>query len=157
MRIVAIAAAVAIGMAASSVAAVAADSDWVARVKRVAGEAYVERDGVQAPLLVGDRLPASAVIVTGPKSGAGLTFRDNTRVSVGANARLGLADYAFVPGQPAGAAMLKADLQNGAAAFVSGRITERQPGAMQVSTPAAVMGVRGTTFLAVTSTPLDRQ
>jgi len=155
MRILVLAAAGLIGLA--SVAASAAQSDdWVARVKRVSGDAYVEYDGAREPLRVGDRLRSSAVIVTGPASGAGVTFRDNTRTSVGQNSRLALADYAFEPGRSDTDSKLDADLEQGAAAFVSGRVTKRREGAMQVRTPAALLGVRGTTFIAVTGQPLDQ-
>ncbi len=130
--------------------------DWIARVKRVAGEAYVEAGGTKAPLRVGDRLGVNAVVMTGANSGAGITFRDNTRASVGPNARLVLARYAFEPGDSLTNPELEANLEVGAAAFVSGRVTERAPGAMRVRTPAALLGVRGTTFLAVTGEPLDR-
>jgi len=154
MRVFILAAACLVGLAGD--ASFASAEDWVARVKRVSGEAYVERNGARAPLVVGDRLPASAVVITGPASGAGLTFRDNTRAAIGQNGRLVLADYAFEPGRSSGDARLEAGLEQGAAAFVSGRVTQRRPGAMQVRTPAALLGVRGTTFLAVSGQPLDR-
>ena len=105
---------------------------------------------------VGDRLPSNAVIMTGAKSGAGLTFRDNSRVSVGPNARLALARYDFEPGRNTENVALETKLDQGAAAFVSGRVTKRKPGAMKVKTPAALLGVRGTTFVAVTGAPLDQ-
>ncbi|MEQ9126372.1 MAG: FecR domain-containing protein [Alphaproteobacteria bacterium] len=158
MRVRILAAACLIGLSAvaSSALAAGAADEWIARVKRVSGEAYVERDGARAPLAVGDRLAASAVVVTGQASGAGLTFRDNTRAAIGQNGRLVLADYAFEPGRTSSDARLEAGLEQGAAAFVSGRVTERRQGAMQVRTPAALLGVRGTAFLAVTGQPLDR-
>jgi len=145
-------------LAAAPVAgALAATDDWVARVKRVAGEASVEVDGETRALKVGDRLPSSAVVTTGAKSGAGLTFKDNTRVSLGPNGVLKLSRYAYEPGRPEQEPALEAGLDKGMAAFVSGRVTQRKPGAMQVRTPAALLGVRGTTFIAVTGEALDKQ
>lgn len=145
------------GLLGAALAFEAAASDaWVARAKRVVGDVQVEQNGQVQPLRVGDRLPTNAVIVTGSRSGAGLTFRDNSRASVGPNARLALADYAFEPGQQNSDARLETRLETGAAAFVSGRVTKRKPGAMKVKTPAALLGVRGTTFVAVTGAPLDQ-
>ncbi len=135
--------------------ALAADG-WAARAKRVRGDVQVERAGARTPLQVGDRLDADDVVVTGDDGGAGLTFIDNTRVSIGPNARLEIARYAFRPGDPGAETALEAKMDRGIATFVSGRITERRPGAMQVRTPAALLGVRGTTFIVSTGTPLDR-
>lgn len=143
-------------MSLAPIAEAFAAEEWIARVKRVAGDAVVEVDGRTAPIAVGDRLPADAVIRTGARSGVGLTFKDNTRASVGANAELALARYAFTPGDSRAEPELEARLDKGVAAFVSGRVTKRKPGAMQVRTPAALLGVRGTTFVAVTGTPLDQ-
>ena len=154
MRMMMIALVSLIGLAPAAQAA--SNSDWVARVKRISGAAFVEQDGEKSPLKVGDRLPAEAVVITGPKSGAGLTFRDNTRVSLGANGRIALSRYAFEPGRGSAEPELETNLQSGAAAFVSGRVTKRKPGAMRVRTPAALLGVRGTTFVAITETPLDQ-
>lgn len=146
-----------VGLVGLSAAAEAVASDaWIARVKRVVGDVRVERNGAVHPVRIGDRLPSDAVIVTGPKSGAGLTFRDNSRASIGPNGRLALARFDFQPGDASDDVGLEARLEQGAAAFVSGRVTERKPGAMKVQTPAALLGVRGTTFVAVTGRAIDQ-
>jgi hypothetical protein len=64
-----------------------------------------------------------------------------------------LSRYAFEPGRSAAKPELETNLQSGAAAFVSGRVTKRKPGAMRVRTPAALLGAK---FVAVTETPLDQ-
>lgn len=143
------------GLIAVSGVAQAAAGDWVARVKRLSGDVSVIQNGATTPVAVGDRLPASAVIVTGPGAAAGLTFRDNTRTAIGPNARMELSRYAFEPGRSGADAELETNLSAGAAAFVSGRVTKSKPGAMRVRTPAALLGVRGTTFIALTGAPLD--
>lgn len=137
-------------------AALAAGEDWVARVKRMSGTVSLETNGVAAPVAIGDRLPPDAVLVTGPAGSVGLTFRDNTRTALGPNARMKLSRYAFEPGQSNADAELETDLSAGAAAFVSGRVTKSRPGAMKVRTPAALLGVRGTTFIALTGESLDK-
>lgn len=143
-------------LVAASGVAHAADADWVARVKKISGSVSLEQNGAASPVAVGDRLPANSVLVTGPSSAVGLTFRDNTRTAVGPNARMELSRYAFEPGQSNADAELETNLSNGAAAFVSGRVTKARPGAMRVRTPAALLGVRGTTFIALTGEPLDK-
>ena len=144
-------------LALSPVAALAnAKPDWAARIKRIAVEVSIERDGALRPAKVGDRLAKDDVVVTGAGSGAGLTFRDNSRVSVGPNAKLAIAKFVFEPGKTDDSVEMRTDLKKGLAAFVSGRVTKRKPGAMQVRTPSAILGVRGTTFVALTDVPLDK-
>jgi hypothetical protein len=144
-------------LALSPAAALAgANPDWAARVKRLAGEVSIERDGAAQPAKVGDRLSKDDVVVTAPGAGAGLTFRDNSRVSVGPNAKLAISKFVFEPGKTDESVEMRTDLKKGLAAFVSGRVTKRKPGAMQVRTPSAILGVRGTTFVALTDVPLDK-
>lgn len=155
MRALLIAAVAALAL--SPVAALAnANPDWAARIKRIAVEVSIERDGALRPAKVGDRLAKDDVVVTGAGSGAGLTFRDNSRVSVGPNAKLAIAKFVFQPGKTDDSVEMRTDLKKGLAAFVSGRVTKRKSGAMQVRTPSAILGVRGTTFVALTDVPLDK-
>lgn len=146
----------AIGLSGAAAQAADPNGDWVARVKRTSGDVSQEINGTAMAVSVGDRLEPGAVIVTGPDGAAGITFRDNTRAAVGPNARMALTEYTFEPGRNSDDVKLEAGLDNGAAAFVSGRITERKSGAMQVRTPAALLGVRGTTFIALTGEALDK-
>ena len=145
-----------LGLLLTAPAMEAVSAEWVARVKRVIGEAHVQQAGETKRIAVGDRLGADAVIMTKARSGVGLTFKDNTRVSVGPSAKLSLASYAYEPGKPDAEPKLATRLDSGVAAFVSGRVTKRKPGAMTVQTPSALLGVRGTAFMAVTETPLDQ-
>jgi hypothetical protein len=54
--------------------------------------------------------------------------------------------FAFDPTTHAGA--FETTLRRGTLAVVSGKIARQTPEAMKVRTPAAVLGVRGTDFLA---------
>jgi len=88
-------------LALSPVAALAnVNPDWAARIKRIADEVSIQRDGAQRPAKVGDRLAKDDVVVTGAGSGAGLTFRDNSRVSVGPNASLRLRNLCLNQARP---------------------------------------------------------
>lgn len=141
----------------SPVAALAnANPDWAARIKRLAGDVSIERNGALKPAKVGDRLWKDDVVVKGAGSGAGLTFRDNSRVSVGPNAKLAIAKFVFEPGKTDESVEMRTELNKGLAAFVSGRVTKRKPGTMQVRTPSAILGVRCTTFVAITDVPLGK-
>ncbi len=64
MRALLIAAVAALAL--SPVAALAnANPDWAARIKRIADEVSIERDGALRPAKVGDRLAKDDVVVTG--------------------------------------------------------------------------------------------
>ena len=143
-------------LALETVTAAADTTDWVARVKRLQGDVFVMQGGAEQRVAVGDRLSSDAVLTTGDDSGVGVTFRDNTRATLGPNGKLVLAEFAFEPGKQDGDARLEANLDKGVAAFVSGRVVKRKDGAMKVRTPAALLGVRGTTFIAVTGEALDQ-
>jgi hypothetical protein len=156
MRALLIAAVAALAL--SPVAALAnANPDWADRIKRIASAVSIERDGALRPAKVSDRLAKDHVFVTGSGSGAGLTFRDNSRVFVGPTAKLAIAKFVFEPGKTDDFAEMRTDLNKGLAAFVSGRVTKGKPGATQVRRPSAILGVRGTTFVALTDVgPLDK-
>lgn len=141
---------------AAAFAASTTTAEPVARVKRAMGDVFVMVGGAEKRLNVGDFLTRDAVVTTGRRSGVGFTFFDNSRVSIGPNARVEIARYAFDPAAPSQKPTLEANLDQGVGAFVSGRVTERAPGAMQVRTPAALLGVRGTAFVAVTGQAIDK-
>ena len=83
-------------------------------------------------------------IRTGPKSRAEISFRDNTKLSLGENARVVIDRFVFNPDESTGELVLS----TGTAAFrmVTGKIGEMQNKKINVSTPFAALAVRGTDF-----------
>jgi hypothetical protein len=117
----------------------------VGQVKNVAGSAVVVRDGEEMPVMPGLSLQESDSLRTGRDGSLGLTLRDGTRVSLGPNTRLHLANYAFAPAENRLALTLR--LLRGTLAYISGRIAHLAPSAVTIETPTAVIGVRGTHLL----------
>ena len=120
-------------------------------VKISKGTAAIERAGQRLPAPVGAKVREGDVVVTGADGSVGITFSDNTLLSIGPDSRLSIDRFAFDPTTHKGA--FEASLGKGTLAGVSGKIAKQSPDAMRVKTPAALLGVRGTEFVIRTGDP----
>ena len=120
------------------------------RIKVVSGEAVVVRDGATIPAHSGGTLYASDSLRTGNDGRVGVTLADDTQVSIGPRSEVRLDSFVYEPTQ--GQLGLVFQFIRGTAAYVSGRIAKLAPDAVRLETPAAIVGVRGTT-VAVQVTP----
>ena len=125
--------------------AACASAQNVGQIKVISGAVHVERAGKSVPVEVGSPVLQSDVLVTGPDGTAGVTFTDNSLLSVGPNSVLAIDRYAFDTTTYAG--QFDASLKKGTLAVVSGKMVKQTPGAMRVRTPTSIMGVRGTDFI----------
>jgi hypothetical protein len=125
--------------------AVASDPAAVGQVKKSTGAAFLVREGTRLPARVGDPVHAGDAIETGPDGSIGVTLADNTMISAGPDTHVTLEEYRFDSASLQG--NLLADLQQGTLAVVSGDLQKVSPDAVQVRTPRAILGVRGTEFL----------
>lgn len=116
----------------------------IGQVKTLSGTVTVARDGRQLSLRVGDAVFESDVIDTAADGAVGITFTDNTVMSAGPGSEVALAEYAFDSSNFTGSMLT--DMRKGTLTMVSGDIARSSPGAMQVKTPSAMLGVRGTRF-----------
>ena len=130
------------GIAAYAASASAQD---VGQIKVISGAVHVERAGKSVPVEVGSPVLQSDVLVTGPDGTAGVTFSDNSLLSVGPNSVLAIDRYAFDTTTYAG--QFDASRKKGTLAVVSGKMVKQTPGSMRVRTPTSIMGVRGTDFI----------
>lgn len=123
------------------------------QVKVSRGAAWIERAGVRRPAQVGARVQEADVIATGPDGSLGITFADDSLLSIGPNSTLAIERFAFDPTTQRGS--FETSLRTGTLSAVSGRLTRQSPDAMKVRTPAAILGVRGTEFLVRTGGPAE--
>ena len=123
-------------------AAAAAD---VGLVKVAKGDVRIERAGAKLPATVGMGLITSDVIVTGADGSAGITFTDNSLVSVGPGSVFAIDKYSFDTTTHAGEFL--GSLKQGRLAAVSGKMVKQSPESMKIRTPSSIMGVRGTEFV----------
>ncbi len=117
----------------------------IGHAKIVNGAVVVVRDGKETPVKGGDALFRKDVLITGEDGSAGLTFKDNSRLSLGANSRLTFREFRFEPGK--NNLSFISELAHGTLQFISGVIAKLAPGSVIVVTPVATIAVRGTRFL----------
>lgn len=114
-------------------------------VKAVKGQAFVVTAGHAAPASIGMLVHQNDDLVTDGGGALGVTFIDNTTLSLGANSKLIMTAYAFEP--RAHRFAFAATLAKGSLMWVSGRMTELAPDAVALYTPFGTIGVHGTRFL----------
>ena len=121
-------------------------------VKVSRGAVSVERAGQKLPATVGMAVRASDVIVTGADGSAGITFTDNSLVSVGPGSSFAIEKYRFDSTTHAGE--FEGSLRKGKLAAVSGKMVKQTPESMKIRTPSSVMAVRGTEFVVSVDEPV---
>jgi FecR protein len=122
----------------------------VGRIALSVGEAKrVDTDGKAAPLRLGTPISEGDRIITGGDAVAIIVFVDEGRISLRADSELLVKQYKV---DPAGLnSHLDLELVRGAIRQISGQAARMQPERYRLNTPIASIGVRGTDFLAKTS------
>ena len=130
----------------------AQDRPVAGRIKISTGSVFVVRDGAQIPAQVGQVVYEADGLQTGADGKIGVTLNDDTRLSLGPNSEMKLERFTFQPADSGFGLVLK--FVKGAATYVSGRIAKLAPDSIRLETPAAIIGVRGTT-LAINVLPAE--
>jgi hypothetical protein len=112
-------------------------------VKIASGSAFIVRNNATVPARPGQAVFASDTLRTGGDGTVGVTLKDDTRLSLGPSSEVRLERYVYAPGEGGFGMVLK--FIHGVAAYVSGRIAKLAPDSIRLETPAAIVGVRGTT------------
>jgi len=129
-------------------AAMAAD---VGEVKLAKGTAFIERGAERIAVRAGMPVQQSDKVVTGADGTVGITFSDNSLLSIGPESRFAIDRYVFDTTTHAG--QFDSTLSKGTVAVVSGKIVKQSPEAMKIRTPSSIMGVRGTEFVVKVDEP----
>ena len=124
--------------------AVAQERPVAGRIKVATGSTFIVRDGAQIAAQVGQVVYESDGLRTGGDGKVGVTLNDDTRLSLGPNSELKLERFTYAPADSGFGLVLK--FVRGAATYVSGRIAKLAPDSIRLETPAAIIGVRGTTL-----------
>jgi hypothetical protein len=114
------------------------------RIKIASGSAFIVRAGAETPARPGDAVYEADTLRTGADGRLGVTMKDDTRISLGPASEIRLERFAYAPAANRMAFVLK--VVRGVAAYVSGRIAKMSPDSIRLETPAAIVGVRGTTL-----------
>ena len=127
-----------------AVPALAADTA-AGSVKNVSGPAFIVRDGQELPAQEGMRLFEGDGLRTGSDATMGVILRDDTVLSFGPDTEARLSQFLFNPRDQEYGLSLR--VMQGTAAYLSGAIGRLSPESIQVETPDALLGVKGTHFL----------
>ncbi len=139
-----IAIAVAALLCAGAIDAVAQEAE-IGMVKTLQGGAYVLRGDQRNPAKIGDRLFQGDRLETGADGAMGVTFVDDTTLSLGPKSQIVLTKFVFDPNRSNYGFVSKA--VSGTFMFVSGQIAKLSPQTVAVETPVGNIGIRGTRFL----------
>lgn len=113
--------------------------------KNMEGDVTLIREARSLPAVPGASLQEGDRIVTGRNSAVSAMLRDGTVVSVGPNSSLDLTHYAYENTSQNGSLLL--NLLHGTVRMITGIMGKTNPELVKVTTPTAVIGVRGTDFI----------
>lgn len=114
----------------------------IGTVKTVNGDARLQRVKADIPATIGLAIEKNDSIVTGKDGSVGITFVDETMITVGPDAHVVIDDYLYAPAD--GKFSFVTSLMQGTLFYVSGLIAKTSPEAVTLATPDGTVGVRGT-------------
>ena len=115
------------------------------RIKIASGSVFIVRAGAIIPAQAGQMVFEADALRTGADGRLGLTLKDDTRLSLGPSSEIRLDRFDYAPAE--GRLGFVLNVVRGVAAYVSGRIAKLAPDAVRLESPAAIVGVRGTTVV----------
>ena len=120
-----------------------ADDSGTAKIVR--GDVRLERAGSSVPWLVGDSGQEKDRIVASAGASAGITLRDDTRISIGSNSTLVINRFNFDSKTQAGD--VDTSILRGTMRYITGLVGRRNPDSVRVATRSVTIGIRGTDFI----------
>ena len=121
------------------------DDSAIGFVKYLKGDASALRNGQHVKLAISAPVLEHDVLETGENGEMGISFRDDTRISLGASTKFDLSQFIFQPAEHRFGLVFK--LLNGSAQYISGLMAKLAPGSVSLSTPQFTIAVRGTRLL----------
>jgi hypothetical protein len=126
-----------------------ADSGKISRVK---GDASAQRGTTKIAFAEGTGIKVGDIISTGNDARLEITFADDTKMVLGANAKLTIDTYLYDPAKSKGSTLL--DLAKGAFRFTTGKLASLTDKDVAIKTSFASLSVRGTDLW---GGPIDKQ
>jgi hypothetical protein len=121
----------------------AASDEPIGNVATLTGSATVTRNNAATPLQLKDDIYLNDVVATAATSSLGITFNDATTFTLKANAQVTIDNYVYEDGGKNNSGIF--DIAKGTVAFAAAAVAKT--GNMQITTPTAALGIRGTTGL----------
>jgi hypothetical protein len=119
----------------------AASDEPIGNVATLTGSATVTRNNAATPLQLKDDIYLNDVVATAASSSLGITFNDATTFTLKANAQVTVDNYVYEDGGKSNSGIF--DIAKGTVAFAAAAVAKT--GNMQITTPTAALGIRGTT------------
>lgn len=113
-------------------------------VSRLQNDAVAVRGQQRVALQEAGDIFTNDEIETGADARIEITFKDETKLTIGENSRLVIDDYLYDPDKDVGALLL--DAAKGPFRFISGGIGKLKDKRVEVRTTSATVGIRGTEF-----------
>ncbi|MBI5322252.1 FecR domain-containing protein [Bradyrhizobium sp.] len=115
----------------------------IGNVATLSGKASVTRNDKQIPLALKDDIYLNDVVQTSANSALGITFSDGTTFNLKASSQITIDDFVYEEGGKKNSGLF--DVAKGTVAFVAAQVAKT--GNMQITTPTATLGIRGTSGL----------
>jgi hypothetical protein len=122
-----------------------AEDEVVGRIKVLTSPATVTSGSQVVQAEVGTPLHANDVVETGEGGAVGLSFKDDTLISLGPKSKLTIDEFVFTPAEEKYSFATK--MARGTMYYVSGTMAKLAPDKVSVATPVGTIGIRGTRFL----------
>lgn len=106
---------------------------WVAQIKVSRGIVRIDRAGQRFPAPVGARLKIEDSIITEGNGSVGLTFADNSSLSMGPDSEVLLQKYDYDPTTHMGA--FDAYVKQGTVSLQAGNLADSGPDNLRITTP----------------------
>ena len=117
----------------------------IGSIKTVAGKAEIVRCETRLPATLGAQVFQDDILETAGDGSLGVTFRDETMMSIGPGTQIRLDKYAFAPEEEKYSLVTR--ITRGTLFYVSGLIAKLSPQSTAIVTPGGTIGVRGTRFV----------
>ena len=120
-----------------------AQEEPIGSVATLTGKASVTRNEKSIPLALKDDIYLNDVVQTSANSSLGITFSDGTTFNLKASSQITIDDFVYEDGGKKNSGLF--DVAKGTVAFVASQVAKT--GNMQITTPTATLGIRGTSGL----------
>lgn len=114
-------------------------------LKNLSGDVTIQRGESIIAADQGLQLMNNDILLTGAKGSAGIIFTDGTTITIGPDSEFNIKNYQFKPDTETYAFSMY--LNKGSAIYSSGKIGKLSPKSVDIATPRASVGVRGTRFI----------
>jgi hypothetical protein len=121
-----------------------AEDAVIGTIKTAKGNAFILRAGQTRLASEGMRLFERDSLKTGDAGSLAAILRDDSRLTLGANAEISIDHFVFEPAQKKMNLVLR--MVRGVASYASGKIGELSPESVEFQTPVGIIGTRGTHF-----------